>query len=133
MIDTTRRCVHCGVVLLHPEQLHWCRMCQSDARDNHGVCRFCARDVAVRTNCWHVRRQMDQALIANQIPFMGGCPSCAEWNRANVEMEIVELTVSPRMKYLRMVCPTCQTRCETRYNLYRPPPAAGVRSPNEGE
>lgn len=121
-ITTRGMCVHCGVGL--PPNIRWCRMCQIDAQNNHGVCRFCHKDIAEFAACWQVRRQMDQVLVKNQIPFMGGCPACRDHNHEDVEMEVVELTVSDTMKYLRMVCPVCQTRCETRYTLYRPPPPA---------
>lgn len=127
MIDIRRTCVHCGVAMVAAERSHWCAQCQQSSRENRGVCNFCSKDIAAWSNCWQVRRLMDQVTVKQQIPFMGGCPSCKEHNGEDVEMEVVELTISPRMKYLRMVCPVCFTRCETRYNLYNPPPGAGMR------
>ena len=129
MMDLTRpTCVHCGVVLLFPGAA-WCAMCQRDARENRGMCAYCHKDITEWGDCWSIRRALDQTLVKKHIPFMGGCPSCREHGAGDVEMEVVELTVSQRTKYLRMVCPKCGSRCETRYSLQDPPPKATLGKP----
>lgn len=124
-IELRRMCVHCGVNYLQGNA-HWCGFCLRDARENHGVCKFCHKDISEFANCWQVRREMDKARVHDEMPVEYTCPSCKEFNGELNLMETVELYVSPGERRLRMVCTVCETVLVQNFTIFRPPPKKGT-------